>query len=385
MAKSGFLKSPRARRYGVAAVLILACAAVAGLAFKPGDAETGQAEQASPLPVQTITARRVDGYSVSRAYVGQIVPRRRSDLAFERGGLVAEVLVDDGARVEEGQVLARLDTERLEAERTRLQAELRQVEAQLESARLTEERQRRLVRQGHSSRARFDDARFSASALAAQRDGVQAAIEAIEVDLRKSALRAPFPGVVASRRVDEGSVIGAGQTVLRLSEAGELEARVGVPADMVSGMPVGSSYPLDIGGERYHATVTAVSPVIDPATRTVELIFTLSDASFVADGTIVRLTIERQIDRDGFWLPATALSEGIRGLWRVFVMVPDPDEEGGFRVRRREVEILHIDGNRVFVRGTLEDGDAVIAAGGHRLVAGQRVREARGQTAAAAE
>jgi RND family efflux transporter MFP subunit len=370
------------RRIGVAAILILACAAVAGLAFRPGGAETGQAERAAALPVETVTAHRVDGYSVTRAYIGQVVPRRRSDLAFERGGLVAEVLVDEGARVETGQVLARLDTERLEAEKVRLEAELRRVEAQLDSARLTAERQRRLVRRGHSSRAQYDDARFAARALAAQRDSVQASIQTIEVDLHKSELKAPFAGIVAARRVDEGSVINAGQTVLRLSESGELEARVGVPADLARHMPVGSSHRLDIEGGTYHGTVTAVSPVVDPATRTVEIIFTLSTASYVADGVIVRLSVDRRIDRQGFWLPATALSEGIRGLWRVFVMAPDPEEAGTYRVRRREVEILHLRSDRVFVRGTLEEGDKVIAAGGHRLVVGQRVSEARGQTAA---
>ncbi|MEL7225098.1 MAG: hypothetical protein AAGL17_09560, partial [Cyanobacteria bacterium J06576_12] len=116
------------------------------------------------------------------------------------------------------------------------------------------------------------------------------------------------------------------------------------------------------------------------------------------------LTIEETIQADGFWLPRSALTQGIRGLWTCYVVVPANEyrelaEEGTFVeepdatnektstqgdylvVEPRSVEIIQQqttgDGpntsTRVLVRGTLEPGDQVVTSGVHRLVPRQRV------------
>ena len=61
----------------------------------------------------------------------------------------------------------------------------------------------------------------------------------------------------------------------------------------------------------------------------------------------------------------------MRGLWAAYVV----EEDGGGRpvVRRQDVEVLHTDGQRTLVRGTLIPGDRVITAGTHRVVPGQVV------------
>ena len=80
----------------------------------------------------------------------------------------------------------------------------------------------------------------------------------------------------------------------------------------------------------------------------------------------------------GTWLPLSALTESSRGLWAAYVAVELPAQENTdgatHRLLRRDVEIVHTDSERVFVRGTLADGDAVVREGLQRLVPGQRVR-----------
>lgn len=78
------------------------------------------------------------------------------------------------------------------------------------------------------------------------------------------------------------------------------------------------------------------------------------------------------IDADGIWLPIDSLSRGSRGLWTVFVAVEVVDQSA--TVERREVEIVHTDGDRALVRGTVFGGDRVIIAGTHRVVPGQRIQ-----------
>ena len=69
----------------------------------------------------------------------------------------------------------------------------------------------------------------------------------------------------------------------------------------------------------------------------------------------------------GIWVPATALVRAPRGLWACYVV----GEDG--LVARREVSVVHTDGARVYVRGTLRSGERVIRSGAHRVVQGQHV------------
>jgi multidrug efflux pump subunit AcrA (membrane-fusion protein) len=93
----------------------------------------------------------------------------------------------------------------------------------------------------------------------------------------------------------------------------------------------------------------------------------------------VRLELTERVTEPGFWLPIAALTEGLRGLWTVYALVPanpsaEPGEDSVRLVEPRAVEILHTEADRVFARGTLADGDRIVAGGLHRLARGQRVR-----------
>ena len=118
-------------------------------------------------------------------------------------------------------------------------------------------------------------------------------------------------------------------------------------------MPVGLKYP----GHK---------PVLGIAARRLE------DQSFV----LLELVLPQQRDGAGYWLPARVLTESSRGLWSAYVAKPlaAPRGEATHRIARRLLEVTHQEADRVFVRGALRDGDAVVAEGIQRLVPGQLVR-----------
>ena len=97
-------------------------------------------------------------------------------------------------------------------------------------------------------------------------------------------------------------------------------------------------------------------------------------------GDLATLEIERSKPEPGFWLSMTALTESSRGLWACYVAEPVAlqDRLGSetHRLRRRELEVAHQEVDRVFVRGTLSDGELVVSDGLHRLVPDQRFRSA---------
>ena len=88
-------------------------------------------------------------------------------------------------------------------------------------------------------------------------------------------------------------------------------------------------------------------------------------------GQTVRLGVMESQSQAGFWVPATALVPRERGLWSVYGV--GPASGGAFEVVRRDVEVLHDSGDRLFVRGTIRPGDRIVASGAHRIVPGQLV------------
>ena len=117
-----------------------------------------------------------------------------------------------------------------------------------------------------------------------------------------------------------------------------------------------------------------IRPDLNEATRTVTAIFSLAASDLPRYGQIVELILPSDHEVAGFWLPLASLKAGQRGLWDVLVVV----ERNGQAVAAREsVEVLHADGNRVFVRGTLKEGALFVRDGVHRVTVGQPVRMQR--------
>jgi len=174
---------------------------------------------------------------------------------------------------------------------------------------------------------------------------------------------------VQTRLVDEGAIIVPGQQVLRLVEQGAAEARIGIPTDMADALEPGTRYVFRSGARRLEGRLLALLPEVDDTTRTVTALFALDDTTLPA-GASVELALERAVAETGYWLPLTALSEAQRGLWAVYALVDGPE---GTVTERRLVEVIHTERDRVFVQGTLRDGERIVATGTQRIVPGQVV------------
>ena len=207
---------------------------------------------------------------------------------------------------------------------------------------------------------------------------LNASIASVDLDISKSVLQAPFGGTVSVKYIDEGTVVGAGQSVFRLVEDGALEARIGLPVSVVSRLRPGSSQQLQIGEKNYSAIVSSVLPELDSSTRTQTVLLKLEPGASleVASGQVARLEVTQTIPTAGYWLPTAALVRGERGLWSCYLLRGAESEFGEdvYRVERSFLEVLHTESDRVLVRGTLEPGDLAIASGTHRIVADQLVR-----------
>lgn len=177
------------------------------------------------------------------------------------------------------------------------------------------------------------------------------------------------------RAVDEGTVVGNGQTAISLVENGVVEARVGLPVTVANTLSPGEPRSVKVGSRTYAAVVKSRLPAIDEASQTVTVVLELEAADRTVMGETARLIVNEQQASSGYWLPSTALIAGDRGLWSVYVVGAQVSagKTTGYRVARRDVEMLHTQGDRAFVRGLVEAGDRVITSGTHRIVADQLV------------
>lgn len=331
---------------------------------------TAPVNAAAPLPVRAETVSAVSGYRMRERFVGRLEPARRTKLAFEREGLITEVLVDEGDVVKQGDKIARLDTAKLNTERSRLTARRRELEAQLGLAELTLKRKKRLMASGHETVERHDQARFAVAGLLAAIENVEASLTSIDVDLAKSVLVAPFDGRIGARMIDEGAVVSPNLPVVDLLEVDRRQVRIGLSVEASSKLAHGKSYELTGNGGSYQAQLVTVRPDLSASTRTVTAVFDVRHAGRLPFGEIMELALDRFVEEPGVWVPLTALHEGVKGLWTVYTLKSSGAEQ---TVQRQVVEVLHTERARAFVRGTISDGAMLVLDGTNRVVPGQQV------------
>ncbi len=330
-------------------------------------------EPALTHPPVTVSTGKVvvqNSYKTNTSYVGRLEPARRTDLAFERSGLVTKVMLDEGGQVRKGEVIARQDTSRLEATRRQLEARKRELVAERKLARLTLTRQKDLRKKGWTPQQREDEATTGVNRVTAAIDQVSAQIDLIDIDLNKSILRAPNDGVIGTRAIDEGAVVTSGTMVASLLEVARPQARVGLPPHVAASLSPERSYVIETDAGSFPARLASRRPDLQTGTRTVTVLFDVEGVDALPFSEIVTLVVENSVDERGAWLPMTALKEDRKGLWSVMVVSSSTRQP---EIQSELVEVLHARGERVFVRGTLSNGARVVLNGTHRVVKGQRI------------
>ncbi|MGF1457055.1 MAG: efflux RND transporter periplasmic adaptor subunit [Alphaproteobacteria bacterium] len=347
--------------------------AIALIAIRTAQGDT----EPAPRIVSTVQVEELDTFVAERKFAGRIVPQQISDLSFELGGRIIALGADDGDTVSRGQRLAALDSDQLENRKAELEGQKREVEADLRRAEATLARTRELAPKGFSTQQDLDNIQAERDGAAARLRQIEAALRGVETDLEDTVLLAPFAGQIVRRYVDEGTVVQPGTAVYRLNETGVLEARIGIPPTFRRKVRVGEAYKISVGPLSADGIVTAIVSDVNTRTRTLTVILEIrNDPGFVARD-LVRLSLKEEIRETGIWVPATSLNESVRGLWAVYVVDIEADAAADRGVvRRKDVEIVHIEEDRVFVRGTLAQGDHVVASSAFRLVPGQVVRVA---------
>ncbi len=368
-----------------ACCVILTGSALFSIFFVPqlfGSKDDGIKEQATErriLTVATIPVNIQTSYQIKRSYLGTVESRRKSRIGFEVPGKLSNLFVEEGEMVDQGQLLAKLDVERLGAARNEAEAQLIEAEAALNLARTTLTRTTGAQKLKAVSSQQLDEAAASVKQQQARYVRVQAQIERINVDIKKAKLLAPYSGMVAARLSDEGVVLTAGQPVFEIRETILPEIHIGINRDQLDQVAPGITVIGTVREQKFELDIDRILPGRQSVTRVVEVIAVPHDSTIsLREGDLVEITVSDQVGRQGFWLPITALTENGRGLWSCLIaesLSPgDEEQNGSHRLSRRDIEIISLEGDRVYVAGNISTNDSVVVDGLHRVVPNQRVR-----------
>ena len=237
----------------------------------------------SQTQVETARVQRRGGAKArtGTAANGYIVARRRAALSTDIPGRLVELNVEEGSRVDQGDVVARLDTRELEAYRDRLQAEVRAAQANEKQARLSLERQQQLSESEDVPASALDSAEATYEVAVARVQSLQASLAEILVRLDKSTVYAPFSGVIVQKNAEVGEVVvasGGGAnargSVATLVDFDTLEVQIELSQTALEAARVGAPVLIYLDAypeEGYRGQVRQVWPTASRAKATVEL------------------------------------------------------------------------------------------------------------------
>ncbi len=339
-------------------------------------------EQPTPPPPEAMLVRalavRESTFDQTTALTGEIEARHESNLGFRVGGKVVERLVDVGAKVSAGDLLARLDNQDQQNAVSSAQSDVAAAEAFVEQSRTQEERQRTLLAQGFTTRVQYDNAQKRYTQAQAELNSAQAQLRSAQDALSYTELRADRDGVITAKAAEPGQVVAAGQMVLRLADPGEREAVFQVPGSATRLEGQGTLPPVEVrlvGDPKIvtDGTIREVSPGADPVTRTYTVKVSLPNApeQFLLGAAVMgraKLPARPVVN-----LPSSALFQTAEGKPAVWVVAASSDAQGPGTVSLRPVSVLQYDTGTVTVDSGLKAGEMVVIGGTQKLRTGQKV------------
>lgn len=357
----------------VAGGVVLAAAAGAAfvtLSARPQSASAvGDPRQNAPI-VRLVNPTPV--VDAERRFTGVIAARVQSNLGFRVAGKIVERFVNVGHAVTAGQKLMRIDETDLRLALTAKRNATVAARAVLVQARADEKRYAVLVKDGFAaSPQRYEQAKAALDTAAAQLAAAEADEKVAENSSGYSVLVADADGTVVETFGEPGQVVTAGQTVVRLAQAGPREAVVALPETIrpvIGSAAVASLYGTE--ARRYTATLRQLSDSADPQTRTYEARYVLDGEAAAAPlGATVTIRLANQASQPEMEVPLGAvLDDGQKtGVWLL--------DAAASTVKFQPITLVRVTSETAVISG-LGAGEPVVSLGAHLLQDGARVRSA---------
>ena len=316
-------------------------AGAGGAGAGAGVGGAGGAESLLPVDVVVMQYSSVTDRIFSS---GTVEANERIDLRAEVTGIVEAIYLTEGSRVQEGDLLLKINDSELQAQKSR-------AEYRYNLAAQQEERQRRLLEKGGVSQEDYD-------ATLNQVNVFRSEMQLIDAQLEKTEIRAPFSGRIGLKYVSKGQFIGPDQPIASLQELDRVKIDFSVPERYAGRVQTGDLMRFDVQGidSTFVGEVYAIEPRINTDTRTLSLRAISDNPEFLLyPGAFANIELVLEEIEEALMVPTISLIPGLNSQ-KVYVAVDGMVEERIVKTGIRTSE-------KVQILEGLNPGDQVLTTG----------------------
>ena len=326
-------------------------------------------EPAAPVPALTVTATAIERRPLQHTLTatGSIQAWQELVVSPQIGGYRVEaVQVDIGSVVKKGQVLARLDSDQLDAEVQASRAALAKAQAQEQRAAAADRRGEQLAQRKLLSQADLERLNADNASARADTDVARANLNTAELNLRQASITAPSDGIISARSVNLGEIAAVGKPLFHLIRDSRLEWRAEVPESRLRELLPGQTVTLRTAdGTALRGSLRSIDPTVDANRRNALVYVDLPQPAGARPGMFARGDFLLETT-DGDTVPLAAVVRN-DGYSYVFTLGTDNI------VQRRRIETGAVSGDRIEVLAGLAIGQKIVHAGASFLKDGDRV------------
>lgn len=316
------------------------------------------------MAVTTAEAAKVAWHPALEA-IGTLAPVEGVTVSADADGLIVSIPVESGTAVQAGDLLVDLDT-------TVEVAQLNATKARGELARINFERAKDLLANKSMSQAEYDS-------IEAVHKQSLADFAAIQAQIDKKHVRAPFAGRVGIRLVNVGQYIAKGRALMPLQNLNPIYVNFSVPQNQLADLKLGQKITVSIDafpGNPFPGVISAINSEVDASTRNLAVQATIDNPQEVLRaGMFAQVEVELPVAAPMIVLPATAISYASYGN-SVFIVEQMKDKEGHeyLGARQQIVKLGPARGDLIAIESGVEPGELVVTAGVFKLRNGAPVQ-----------
>ena len=298
-----------------------------GDAMAKGEARVGKVGKDGKKPEVPLefVSREVVQPSLARLpsvmeFSGPLVAPQTAIVRAKTGGTLLTLNVAEGARVQAGQVIGRIEQAELGSRVAERGAQLESARATLAQAERTHLSNDRLAQQQFISPIALDNSRAALDTARAQLNAAQASLETTRVGLRDASILAPISGIVAKRHVLPGEKVSPEQQVLTIVDLAQLELAGAVGTHEISRLAPGMSVQVQVEGllKPVEGRIARIAPAAEPGTRSIGITIAIQnpkEALRAGQYALARVTLADDTDRLTLPLAALGNTAGQDHVW----------------------------------------------------------------------
>jgi len=365
--------APRRGRTGLIIGIMIVIAIVAAIAYFTMGRAKPVTKAVEQLPLVSVVVPGRSSVARVVSATGSLAARREMPIGVAGdGGMVTRVLVEPGQWVAKGQVLALVDRSVQTQTAASLNAQIAVARSDAAIAQSELDRAQTLVTRGFLSKADLERKAATRDAALARVKVAQATLGEANARTNRLDIRAPSAGLVLTRAVEPGQIVGPGTgTLFRLADGGQMEMRAQISEADLRGLRIGARAQVTpVGGsDSFTGEVWQVSPVIDPTSRQGIARIALSYNPALRPGGFASASVVSGLT-DVPQLPNSAIQSDEKGNF-VYVM------GAGDKIVRRAIKVGEVSDSGVSIVEGLNGTEQVVLSAGAFLTPDQKVRPTR--------